>query len=201
MSADNVSLGEFNLDGLAPAPRGMPKIEVTFDIDANGILNVAARDTMTGKSQSIRITDSTRLSEDEKKRMVGEAERYAEADRKRRDEAEKLNAADALCYEAEKTLANFSDKLTEEMRQRLDAALRDTREAVRKKDVALATERSEALRRVLKEAGAVIYAQSPEAPKSGFYSERRWPGAEGDSKGRNETSSRGRVVDADYKES
>jgi molecular chaperone DnaK len=179
----------------------MPKIEVTFDIDANGILNAAARDTMTGKSQSIRITDSTRLSEDEKKRMVGEAERYAEADRKRRDEAEKLNAADALCYEAEKTLANFSDKLTEEMRQRVDAALRDTREAVRKKDAALATERSEALRRVLKEAGAVIYAQSPEAPKSGFYSEQRWPGAEDEAKRRAETSSRGRVVDADYKES
>jgi len=201
MSADNVSLGEFNLDGLAPAPRGMPKIEVTFDIDANGILNVAARDTMTGKSQSIRITDSTRLSENEKKRMVGEAERYAEADRKRRDEAEKLNTADALCYEAEKTLANFSDKLTEEMRQRVDAALSDTREAVRKKDAALATERSEALRRVLKEAGAIIYAQSPEAPKSGFYSEQRWPGGEDESKRRTETSSRGRVVDADYKES
>jgi len=201
MSADNVSLGEFNLDGLAPAPRGMPKIEVTFDIDTNGILNVSARDTVTSKSQSVRITDSARLSEDEKKRMVGEAERYAEADHKRREQAEKLNAADALCYEAEKTLANFSDKLTEDMRQRLDAALRDAREAVRQKDAALATERAEALRRVLKEAGAVIYAQSPEAPKSGFYSEQRWPGAEGGSRDRAEASPRGRVVDADYKES
>src|SRR5512145_2415423 len=145
MFADNVSLGEFNLDGLAPAPRGVPKIEVTFDIDANGILNVAARDTATGRSQSIRISGSTRLSEQEKKRMVSEPERYAEADRKRREQAESLNTADALCYEAEKMLAEFSDKLTAELRGRVEAALRDTREAVRKKDAAAAAERADAL--------------------------------------------------------
>ncbi|MBI4191417.1 MAG: molecular chaperone DnaK [Betaproteobacteria bacterium] len=200
MSADNVSLGEFNLDGLAPAPRGMPKIEVTFDIDANGILNAAARDTATGKSQSIRITGSSRLSEEEKKRMVSTAERYAEEDRKRREQAEKLNAADALCYEAEKTLAGFSDKLTEDLRKRIDSALRETREALRKKDAALATERAEALRSVLKEAGAVIYSQSPEAPKSGPYAQHRWPGAEGGAGGGAETPPHGRVVDAEYKE-
>ena len=200
MSGDNVSLGEFNLDGLVPAPRGMPKVEVTFDIDANGILDVAARDTTTGKSQSIRITGSTRLSEEEKKRMVSTAERYAEDDRKRREQAEKLNAADALCYEAEKTLANFSDKLTEDLRQRVDSALRDTREALRKKDAALATERAEALRRVLKEAGAVIYAQSPEAPKSGVYAEHKWPGGESGAAGGSDTAQRARVVDAEYKE-
>ena len=200
MSADNVSLGEFNLDGLAPAPRGMPKIEVTFDIDASGILDVAARDTTTGKSQSIRITGSTRLSEEEKKRMVSTAERYAEDDRKRRDQAEKLNAADALCYEAEKTLANFSDRLTEDLRKRVDSALRDTREALRKKDAALATERAEALRRVLKEAGAVIYAQSPEAPKSGVYAEHKWPGGEPGAPSASDTAQRARVVDAEYKE-
>ena len=102
MAADNTSLGEFNLDGLPPAPRGVPKIEVTFDIDSNGILNVSAKDTATGKSQSISITGSTRLSEDEKKRMVREAEQYAEQDKKRREEAEKLNAADATCYQAER---------------------------------------------------------------------------------------------------
>jgi molecular chaperone DnaK len=201
MSADNVSLGTFNLDGLAPAPRGMPKIEVTFDIDANGILNVAARDTATGKSQSIRITGSTRLSEDEKKRMVSTAERYADEDRKRREQAEKLNTADALCYEAEKTLANFGDKLTEDLRKRIESALRDTRDALHKKDPALATERADALRKVLKEAGAVIYAQSPEAPKSGFYSEQKWPGAESQSPHGADAAPHGRVVDAEYKES
>jgi molecular chaperone DnaK len=196
MAADNVSLGEFNLDGLAPAPRGVPKIEVTFDIDANGILNVAARDTATGRSQSIRISGSTRLSEQEKKRMMGEAERYAEADRKRREDAEKLNAADALCYEAEKMLADFSDKLTAELRGRVDSALRDTREALRKKDAAAAAERCEALRKALKEAGVVIYAQSPEAPKHGAYAETKWPGAEAEA-----GAPRARVVDAEYHES
>ena len=102
MAAANVSLGEFNLDGLPPAPRGVPKIEVTFDIDANGILNVTARDTATGKSQSVRISGSTRLGEDVKKRMIDEAERYADEDKKRRDEAEKLNAADAAVAVAAK---------------------------------------------------------------------------------------------------
>jgi molecular chaperone DnaK len=184
MSADNTSLGEFNLDGLAPAPRGMPKIEVTFDIDANGILNVAARDTATGRAQSIRISGSTRLPEDVKKRMVEEAERYAEADRRRREDAETLNAADAMCYQAEKTLADFGDKLTEELKGRIEAARRAAREAVVKKDIATAKEKTEALRKLLKEAGAVIYAQRPDA---GIYREVKVP-------------SGARVVDAEYKE-
>ncbi|MBI4195534.1 MAG: molecular chaperone DnaK [Betaproteobacteria bacterium] len=200
MAADNVGLGEFNLEGLVPAPRGVPKIEVTFDIDANGILSVAARDTATGKSQSIRITGSTRLSEEEKKRMVGEAERYAEDDRKRRDQAEKLNTADALCYEAEKTLADFGNKLTDEMRERIESALRDTRDALHKKDAARAAERADALRKVLKEAGTVIYAQSPESPRSGAYAEHKWPGAGAEDRGGAEEPQRARVVDAEYKE-
>ena len=91
MAADNVKLGEFNLDGIPPAPRGVPKIEVSFDIDANGILNVTANDIATGKSQSVRISGSTRLPRDEKERMVREAGKYADADKKRRDEAETLN--------------------------------------------------------------------------------------------------------------
>jgi molecular chaperone DnaK len=200
MASDNVSLGEFNLDGLAPAPRGMPKIEVTFDIDANGILSASARDTATGKSQSIRITGSTRLAEDEKKRMINDAERYAEDDRKRREQAEKLNAADAMCYEAEKVLAEFSSKLTEDLRRRLDAALRETREALRKKDAALAAERAEALRAVLKEAGAVIYAQAPGAPKQGPYAEYKWPGGTTGGSADAAEGQRARVVDAEYKE-
>src|SRR3990172_8417632 len=125
MSADNVGLGEFNLDGLAPAPRGMPKIEVTFDIDANGILNVAAKDTATGKSQSIRITGSARLPEAEKQRMIKDAERYAEEDKQRREQAEKLNAADSACYQAEKMLADFSEKITVELKNRLQDGLRE----------------------------------------------------------------------------
>jgi molecular chaperone DnaK len=185
MSADNTSLGEFNLDGLAPAPRGMPKIDVSFDIDASGILNVAARDTATGRAQSIRISGSTRLAEDVKQRMIEEAERYAEADRRRRGDAEALNAADSMCYQAEKTLADFGDKLTDELKGRIEAARRATRDAIAGKDAAAARQESEALGKLLKEAGAVVYAQRPDA---GVYRETKIP--EG-----------ARVVDADYRES
>jgi molecular chaperone DnaK len=202
MSADNTSLGEFNLEGLAPAPRGVPKIDVTFDIDANGILNVTAKDTVTGKSQSIRISGSTRLSPGEKERMIQDAQRYAEEDRKRREAAEKLNAADAACYQAEKTLADFGDKLTEELRKRLQEALRETRQAVSDRDVQLATEKAEALEGVLKEAGLVVYAQS-QPPGSGPYKEVRVPpGSSATGEARPSGSGpRGRVVDAEYKES
>lgn len=209
MAGDNTSLGEFNLDGLPPAPRGVPKIEVTFDIDSNGMLSVFARDTASGKSQSINITSSTRLSEGEKKRMVEDAQRYADADKKRRDDAEKLNAADSTCYEAEKMLANFSAKLTDELKQRIEAALRETKSALVSKDVALATERAEALKKVLKEGGAVLYTQSGQAQKGGPYAETRWEGptpqptvGPATSEARpSGAGSRGKVVDAQYRES
>lgn len=208
MAGDNTSLGEFNLDGLPPAPRGIPKIEVTFDIDSNGILSVSAKDTASGKSQSISITGSARLSEDAKKRMVEDAEKYADADKKRREDAEKLNAADAGCYEAEKMLANFAGKLTDDLKNRIESALRGTKEALLKKDVALATERADALRKILQEAGAVLYTQSGQAPKGGPYSETRWEGPEpapnvGPPGGEARPSGagpRGKVVDAEYRE-
>jgi molecular chaperone DnaK len=184
MSADNTSLGEFNLDGLAPAPRGMPKIEVSFDIDANGILNVAARDTVTGRVQSIRVSGSTRLPQDVKKRMIDEAERYAEADKKRREDAETLNAADSMCYQAEKTLADFGNKLTDELKGRIETARSQARDAIAKKDATLAKEKADQLGALLKEAGAVIYAQQPEA---GVFRETKVP-------------SGAKVVDADYRE-
>ncbi len=200
MAADNTSLGEFNLGGIPPAPRGVPKIEVTFDIDANGILNVTARDTATGKSASISISGSTRLAEGEKERMIKEAERFAEEDKKRRAAAEKLNEADAVCYEAEKMLAEFGDRLTEEVKKRIEQGLKDTREAVTKKDAEQAARCSETLRKALKEGGTVIYAQTP-----GAYKARPGPqppphvepAAEARPSG---AGPRGRVVDAEYKE-
>lgn len=205
MAADNTSLGEFNLDGLPPAPRGIPKIEVTFDIDSNGILNVTAKDTATGKSQSIRITGSARLPEEEKQRMIKEAEQYADQDKKRREEADKLNAADATCYQAEKMLAEFGEKLTAELRGKIEAALRETREALAKKDVALATQRSEALQTLLQEAGVVIYSQTPSA---GIYAQTPYSGptpppnvgGPTDEARPSGSGARGRVVDAEYKE-
>ena len=201
MAADNVSLGEFNLDGLPPAPRGVPKIEVTFDIDANGILNVTAKDQATGRSQSVRISGSTRLPKDVKERMEHEAEQYAEADRKRREDAEALNEADALCYQAEKLLAEFADKLTAEMKERIEQARRATREACARKDAALAKEKAEALRKALKEAGTVIYAQS-QPPGTGPYQEVRYGQPDVSAGGEPRPSGagpRGRVVDADYR--
>ena len=204
MAADNVSLGEFNLDGIPPAPRGVPKIEVSFDIDANGILSVTARDTATGKSQSVRISGSTRLAKDVKERMVREAEQFADADKKRREEAEALNEADALCYQAEKMLADFSDKLTGELKDRIEQARRETKEACGRRDVALAKDKAEALRKVLKEAGVVIYAQT-QPPGTGPYQEVRYdtappPNVSAGGEARpSGAGSRGRVVDADYR--
>jgi len=201
MAADNTSLGEFNLGGIPPAPRGIPKIDVTFDIDTNGILNVTARDQVTAKSASISISGSTRLAEGEKERMVKEAERYAEDDRKRREAAQKLNEADAACYEAEKMLAEFSDKLTAEVRKKIEDALKYTREALVKKDAPLAAERAEVLKKALKEGGTILYAQSPGAYKAP--SGPQPPPTVGEASGEARPSGpgpRGRVVDADYKE-
>jgi molecular chaperone DnaK len=208
MAGDNTSLGEFNLGGLPPAPRGIPKIDVTFDIDSNGILSVSAKDMASGKSQSISITGSTRLSEDDKKRMVQDAERYADADKKRREDAEKLNAADATCYEAEKMLANFADKFTEDLKKRIETALRETKDALLKKEVAIATERADKLKKILQEAGAVLYSQTGQAGKGGPYAETRWEGPEpppnvgapGGEPRPSGSGPRGKVVDAEYKE-
>jgi molecular chaperone DnaK len=195
MARDNTSLGEFTLSGLPPAPRGVPKIEVTFDIDASGILDATARDQATGKSQSIRITGSTRLAEEDKKRMIAEAERHAAEDRKRRDEAERLNAADAACYEAERFLADFGERVGAEERSRIETALREARAALGTRDAALATQRADALKRVLQEAGGTLYgkatatsgARATETPGVGARAAEGGPG--------------GRVVDAEYRES
>lgn len=194
MAADNTSLGQFNLDGLVPAPRGIPKIDVTFDIDASGILNVTAKDVATGKSQSIKITASTRLSNEAKERMVKEAEEYAEEDKKRKEEADRLNSADAVCYEAERMLADYGDKLESTLRAKIEVKLKETKEALQSRDIALAGERSEALKELMKEAGSAIYAQSQ--------GEGAAAGASG-SQGSGSSDANApyeKVVDADYRE-
>lgn len=159
MAADNTSLGEFNLDGIIPAPRGIPKIDVTFDIDASGILNVTAKDVATGKSQSIKITASTRLSNEEKEKMVQEAEKYAEEDKQRKEKADKLNSADAICYEAERLLAEYGDKLDPVLRGKIEVKLKEAKEAVQNSETESATERAEALKELMKQAGSAIYSQ------------------------------------------
>ena len=190
MASDNISLGQFNLDGLPPAPRGVPRIEVSFDIDTDGILNATAKDTASGRSQSIRITGSTRLPEAEKRRMVEQAERYAEDDRKRREAAEQLNDADAVCYQAERTFADYGDKITEELRRRIEAALRDTRTALAAKDAAAAKGKADALKTVLQEVGQSLYASAQPVPGPRVAQ----PAGEAPPTGST------RVVDAEYKQ-
>jgi molecular chaperone DnaK len=136
MANGNKSIGRFHLDGIPPAQRGMPQIEVTFDIDANGILNVAAKDKGTGKSQQIRIEATSGLSEEEIKRMKTEAEANAEADKKLKEEVDKLNSADALVFQTEKQLKEFGDKLPEDKKQPIEAALGKLKEAHKNRDIA-----------------------------------------------------------------
>ena len=122
MAAGNTTLGRFQLTGIPPAPRGVPQIEVTFDIDANGIVNVSAKDLGTGKSQQITITSSTKLSEDEINAKVKEAEQYAEEDKKRKEEVEVKNQAETLIYETEKNVKELDQALSEEEKNDINAA-------------------------------------------------------------------------------
>lgn len=160
MSTDNVSLGMFNLEGIPPAPRGVPQIEVTFDIDANGILNVTAKDRGTNKEAKIRITASTKLSKEDKERMVKEAEQFSELDKKKREEAELRNNADSLVYTAEKTKKDLTDKLTADQTSKIDTAVAALKDALAKTDTGDIKAKSDELTKVLQEVGTAIYQQA-----------------------------------------
>src|SRR4029453_5562016 len=136
MARDNRTLGKFHLSGLPPAPRGVPQIEVTFDIDANGIVNVSAKDMATQKEQKIQITSSSGLSKDEVDKMMKEAESHAEDDRKRKEEIETRNHADQAAYAAERMLKDSGDKLSASDKQPIESAVQDLKRAIEKNDVA-----------------------------------------------------------------
>jgi len=136
MAKDNRKLGEFNLDGLPPAPRGVPQIEVTFDIDANGILNVSAKDKATGKSHNIRIEAKSGLSQEEIDRMKREAEMNADADKKAKEEIDKLNEADSMVFQTEKQLKEYGDKIPAEKKTAIEGALTELKAAHAAKDLA-----------------------------------------------------------------
>ena len=137
MSADNKSLGRFILDGIAPAPRGIPQIEVTFDIDANGILNVSAKDKGTGKEQKITIKNATNLSEEEVEKMRQDAEKYADEDKKKKDLVDKNNEAESLIFQTEKTLKDAGDKIEEGEKKEIEDAIKELKEAKAKEDATL----------------------------------------------------------------
>jgi molecular chaperone DnaK len=160
MASDNESLGRFHLDGILPALRGVPQIEVTFDIDVDGILSVAAKDIGTGKEQSIRITGSTKLSDDEVERMKQDAKEHEEEDKKRKEKIEVRNTADALVYSTEKTVEELKEKISSEDKEKIDAALKELREALTGDDTEKMKEKTEALSQIFQKISAEIYQQA-----------------------------------------
>jgi len=159
MAGDNRTLGRFMLDGILPAPRGVPQVEVAFEIDANGILNVSARDKGTGKEQKITITASSGLNKDEVDKMRHDAEEYASDDVQRKEEAETRNAADSLAYTAEKTLREHGDKLPEDVKQEIESKTAAVRSAIEGKDVTAIKSAMQELSDAVQKAGAAVYGQ------------------------------------------
>jgi len=160
IAAYNKKLGMFELAGIAPAPRGVPQIEVAFDIDANGIVNVSAKDLGTGKEQSVQITGGSALGKEDIQRMVDEAEKYAEEDARRRDEAETRNRADTLAYSTEKFVAENAEKIPEDIKAEVESAIADLKRALEGDDIDAIKEATEKAAQVSQKMGTAIYAQS-----------------------------------------
>ncbi len=194
MANDNTSLGNFNLVGIPPAPRGVPQIEVTFDIDSSGILNVSAKDKGTGKEQKMTVTASTKLSEEEVNKMVKEAKEHEEEDKKRKEEIEIRNNADSLVYSTEKTLSDLGDKLPKEQKEKIESKLKEMKDVLKEKDTTKIKEKTEELTKVVQEAGTSVYQQGSQeqAPKQ---EEKK---TEDKKEGKPKDDEK--VVDAEYKE-
>lgn len=202
MAADNVSLGQFNLVGLPPAPRGIPQIDVTFDIDASGILNVSAKDLGTGKEQKMTITASTKLADSDVKKMVGDAKQYEEQDKARKEEVEARNAADSLVYSAEKTKADLADKLNPDMIDRLNGAITGVKAAMGGTDTAKLKAETEKLRTILGEAGSAAYQQAAQRQTDSQAQQQAGPqdsATGGEPSGNSSGPGGENVVDADFK--
>jgi molecular chaperone DnaK len=193
MAADNVTLGRFNLVGIPPAPRGIPQIEVTFDIDANGILNVTAKDMGTGKEQKITITAPDKLSKEEIEAKVKEAEKYAEEDKKMREKVELQNQADSLIYAAENAVKELGDKLTGEQKDRIEKGKEKLQEAVKAGDVEKIKAEIEEFQKSVHEVSAILYQQAQEKAQAEAGQAGPEAGAAGEAEEKGE-----KVVDADY---
>jgi molecular chaperone DnaK len=168
MATDNKTLGRFILDGIPPAPRGVPQIEVGFDIDANGILDVKAKDRATSKEQTVRITASSMLSKDDVDKMVRDAQEHAEEDRKRRDEVEVRNQAEALAFQGERTLKDLGDKVSAEDRAAAESGIASLREALKGSDIEAVSRDAASLAEVLQRVSTAAYqASAAEGAASG----------------------------------
>ena len=199
MAADNKILGQFDLVGIPPAPRGIPQVEVTFDIDANGIVNVSAKDKATNKEQQIRIQASGGLTDTDINRMVKEAESHAADDKKRRELVEARNHADALIHATEKTLKEYGDKVSASDRQEIESKLADLRSVRDGEDAKVVQDKIQALNNAAMKLGEAMYKAAQQeaaaSPGAGPSDGGAGPGASQGSSGGDE-----KVVDADFEE-
>jgi molecular chaperone DnaK len=193
MAADNVSLGRFHLMGIPPAPRGIPQIEVSFDIDANGIVNVAAKDLGTGKEQKITITATSNLSQEEIEAKIRDSQKFADEDAKKRERIETMNHADSMVYSTEQVMEELGDKATQEQKDRINKALEDLKDAIKSDDHEKVKSELKNLEKALHEVTSALYqqaaAQQQAEQQQGGDQQSPPPGSEG-----------GDFVDADYKE-
>jgi molecular chaperone DnaK len=197
MAADNKSLGRFHLDGILPAPRGIPQIEVAFDIDTDGILNVNAKDLGTGKEQSIRITGSTKLSDQEISKMKKEAEEHAEEDEKRKEKVEIRNNGDALVHAAQKTVDELKDKISDEDKKAIEEAQKELRKALSGDDTDKIKDKTDELSKALQKASTAIYQQA--AQQQAANQQQKAPGREADESWQGHPEGGEKTIDADYK--
>ncbi len=193
MSYDNVTLGRFNLVGIPPAPRGIPQIEVTFDIDANGILHVTAKDLGTGKEQKMTITAPLKMASDEIDRKIKDAEKYAEEDRKRKEKVEVSNQADTLIYTTEKTLKELGDKVSGDQKQKVEKAIEVAKDALKSEDVGRIKSAIEDLTKEMHAISTILYQQQAQQQQQGQQSEPSGQQEQTEEK-KDET-----VTDAEYK--
>lgn len=193
MAHDNTTLGRFQLVGIPPAPRGIPQIEVTFDIDANGIMNVSAKDMGTGKEQAITITASTKMSQDDIDKKVKEAEIHAEEDKKKQEEIQVRNDADSMIYTSEKTLEELGDKVDASQKEKIEGLVKELRELVGGDDIAAIKAKTEELTKVVQEVGAKIYQEAQAAQQAQQQAQQDAQGAQGSQQGKDDDT-----IDADY---
>ena len=196
MAADNKSIGRFMLDGLLPAPRGVPQIEVTFDIDANGILSVSAQDKGTGKEQKIVIQSGSGIEKPDIERMVEEARQYEEEDQRRRAEVESRNQADSLVYQAEKLLNENADKVPEDLKTEVQGKIDALKAAVEANNVAEIQSATNELNSALQRLGEVVYSQSTDPGTSGSDA-AEGPGPDGTAEG---DADDGGTVEGEFRE-
>ncbi len=205
MASDNKKLATFRLDGIPPAPRGVPQVEVTFDIDANGILNVAAKDKATNKEQKVAITASSMLAKEDVDKMVRDAAEHAEEDRKRRAEIESRNEADALTYQAERLIKDLGEKMSDDDRKEITARIEAVREALNGTDAGVIDSTKQQLAEVLQRVGTRAYETAGTPPPGGGDGSDGTDGAggadgAGPAEGAAAGEDEGETIEGEYKE-